>query len=104
MIGLETALSLGLAAVAAGCLTLPRLVEAMATTPARLIGEERSLRLGAVADLVVFDPEATWRVETARLASASTNTPLLGMELPGVVRLTVASGRITYADGLDPFN
>jgi hypothetical protein len=25
----------------------------------------------------------------------------LGRELPGVVRLTVASGRITYRDGLD---
>jgi hypothetical protein len=27
---------------------------------------------------------------------------LLDMELPGVVRLTVASGRITYADGVAP--
>ncbi len=101
MIGLETALSLGLAAVAAGYLTLPRLVEAMATAPARLIGEDRSLRPGSTADLVVFDTQATWRVEAASLASASANTPLLGMELPGVVRLTLASGRITYADGLD---
>ncbi len=104
MIGLETALSLGLAAVAVGCLTLPRLVEAMATMPARLIGEERSLRVGATADLVVFDASATWRVAAAGLASASANTPLLGMELPGVVRLTVAGGRITYADGLDPIS
>jgi len=104
MIGLETALSLGLAAVAAGCLGMLRLLEAMATTPARLIGEERSLRPGSTADLVVFDARATWRVEAAGLASASVNTPLLGMELPGVVRLTVASGRITYADGLDTIN
>lgn len=101
MIGLETALSLGLAAVAAGRLTLLRLLEALASAPASLIGEERSLRAGTLADLVVFDPAARWRVEAEGLASASSNTPLIGMELPGVVRMTVAGGRVTYRDGLD---
>ena len=101
MIGLETALSLGLAAVEAGCLGLPRLLEAMGGAPARLIGEERSLRPGTLADLVLFDRVARWRVEPAQLASASSNTPLLGLELPGVVRLTLAEGRVTYRSGLD---
>jgi dihydroorotase len=100
MIGLETALSLGLAAVAAGCLSHADLVRAMATRPAQLIGEERSLAVGARADLVLVDPGASWRVERNTLASASANTPLLGRELPGVVRLTVASGRVTWVDGL----
>lgn len=101
MIGLETALSLGVAAVEAGSLELPRLLEALATRPAALIGEGRSLREGAVADLVVFDPADRWQVEASGLASASSNTPLLGMMLPGVVRMTVAAGRITYRDGLE---
>ena len=48
------------------------------------------------ADLVAFDPGARWRVDRQSLASASANTPLLGMELRGVVRLTVADGRLTY--------
>lgn len=100
MIGLDTALSLGLAAVAAGCVQLAALVAAMATNPARLIGEHRSLAIGSPADLALVDASATWRVERDALASASANTPLLGMELPGVVRLTVASGRMTYADGI----
>jgi dihydroorotase len=100
MIGLETALSLGLAAVAAGGLELVRLVEALSTRPASLIGEIRSLAEGSVADLVVFDPTARWVVQALGLASASSNTPLLGMELPGVVRMTVAGGRITYREGL----
>jgi dihydroorotase len=100
MIGLETALSLGLAAVAAGVLTLARLLQAMSSGPAGLVGEERGLGIGALADFVLFDPDATWRVEAASLASASSNTPLLGMELPGVVRLTVAGGRITYRDAV----
>jgi dihydroorotase len=101
MIGLETALSLGLAAVEAGSLDLARLLEALSTRPAALIGEGRTLQPGAVADLVVFDPAARRRVETSALASGSSNTPLLGMELPGVVRMTVAGGRITYRDGLE---
>ncbi len=96
LIGLETALSLGLAAVAAGRLELATLVAALSIRPAEIIGERRSLALGQAADLVVFDPEARWRVEASALASTSSNTPLLGMELPGVVRLTVADGRVTY--------
>jgi dihydroorotase len=100
MIGLETALSLGLAAVQAGCLSLDALAAAMAVRPATIIGEPRSLRPGAVADVVLVDPAAAWRVEAGSLASLSSNTPLLGRELPGVVRLTLAGGRVTYVDGL----
>jgi dihydroorotase len=96
IIGLETALSLGLAAVEAGRLGLVRLVEALSAGPAALIGEARGLSIGQVADLVVFEPAARWRVERDALASRSANTPLLGMELPGVVQLTVADGRMTF--------
>jgi dihydroorotase len=96
LIGLETALSLGLAAVDGARLGLGALVAALSSRPAAIIGETRSLAVGSPADLVLFDPAARWRVERAELASASSNTPLLGMELPGVVRLTVADGRVTY--------
>ena len=96
LIGLETALSLGLAAVESGRLELGALVAALSTRPGSIIGETRSLDVGSAAELVLFDPEARWRVERETLASASSNTPLLGMELPGVVRLTVAGGRVTY--------
>ena len=104
MVGLETALGLGLMAVAAGRLDLAGLVAALSTRPAALIGESRSLALGEPADLVVFDALAQWRVDEGALASRSANTPLLGMELPGVVRLTTASGRITYLDELAPLH
>jgi len=96
IIGLETALSVGLAAVEAGRLKLPTLVAALSAGPAAVIGESRSLAAGEPADLVLFDPAARWRVAGESLASHSANTPLLGMELPGVVRLTMAAGRITY--------
>ena len=96
LIGLETALSLGLAAMEAGRLELRRLLSALSTEPAAIIGERRALEPGVVADLVAFDPSRRWTVEPHAFASTSTNTPLLGMELPGVVRLTVAEGRITH--------
>jgi dihydroorotase len=97
--GLETALSVGLAAVAAGRLTLPQLIAALSTRPAALIGTQRSLAVGAVADLVLVDPAARWTVSPQTLAGRSANTPLLGRSLPGVVRLTVAGGRVTYESG-----
>ena len=96
MIGLETALSLGLAAAESGRLRLAVLVAALSTRPAAIIGETRSLAVGAPADLMLFDPDARWRVQPQALASKSANTPLIGMELPGAVRMTVADGRVTY--------
>jgi dihydroorotase len=100
MIGLETALSLGLAAVEAGALTLPRLLAALTIGPARVIGQACGLAPGMEAELVAFDPSAHWTVDASALASRSANTPLLGMQLPGVVRLAVARGRVTWDDGL----
>ena len=73
-----------------------RLSAALSIRPAEIIGERRSMAFGQPADLVLFDPAARRRLEAADLATASANTPLLGMELPGIVRLTVADGRITY--------
>ena len=100
MIGLETALSIGLAAVDAGCLSLAALLTALSTGPAALIGEERGLGPGTSADMVVFDPSGRWRVDRDTLASRSANTPLLGRGLPGIVRLTVADGRVTFDEGM----
>jgi dihydroorotase len=100
MIGLETALGIGLLAVEAGQLPLVTMLAALSTRPAGLIGESRSLADRAPADLVVFDPARSWQVEPDALFSRSANTPLLGRSLPGVVRLTVADGRVTYDDGL----
>jgi dihydroorotase len=100
--GLETALGVLLAAVDAGRLPLARAVAALTTGPASLLGErlgrEVGLVEGAPADLVVFDRGAGWTVSGETLASRGRNTPLLGRELPGRVLLTVAGGRVAYAE------
>lgn len=100
LIGLETALSVGLAAVEAGALELGTLVAALTSRPAAIIGEPRGFAENAPADLAAVDPSARWRVDASTLASRSSNTPLVGMTLPGVVRLTVADGRITHRHGV----
>jgi dihydroorotase len=103
--GVETALGILLAAVAAGRLSLARAIEALTTGPARVLGARpgrrgaaRGLVEGALADLVVVDVGDTWRVTPEALASRGKNTPLLGRDLPGRVLLTVADGRLAWRD------
>ena len=84
-----------------GALPLLRAIEALTTGPARILGERQGvvpgLREGEPADLVVVDRGATWTVTPASLRSKGKNTPLLGRELRGVVRLTLAGGRVAYS-------
>ncbi len=99
--GIETALGIVLAAVDAGRLPLVRALEALTTGPARVLGERQRIspgvREGGPADLVVIDRAATWTVGPEALRSRGRNTPLVGRELRGVVRLTVAGGRVAYS-------
>ncbi len=100
--GIETALGLVLAAVDAGQLTLVRAIEALTVGPARVLGRTRTLVEGSPADLVVFDRADRWAVTPEAVASKGKNTPLVGMDLPGRVLLTMAAGRVAYeAPGTD---
>jgi dihydroorotase len=56
------------------------------------------IELGRPANLIVFDPEATWVVEPP-FASKSRNSAFLGRELRGRVVHTLLRGRPTVADG-----
>ena len=98
--GIETAIGLVLAAVDAGRLPLARAIEALTTGPAAVLAQASvnpGLREGEPADLVVVDRVARWRVDADSLSSKGKNSPLLGRDLRGVVRLTLAGGRIAYA-------
>ncbi len=101
--GIETALSVVLAAVAAGELPLARAVALLTAGPAAVLGAPAGLapglREGALADLVVVDAGSRWTVTPGSLASKGKNSPLLGRELPGVVRLVLAGGRVAFAEG-----
>lgn len=99
IIGLETALSLGIRElVNKGYLTFPQLIYRMSTAPCRLYGLEGGvIREGAAADLVLFDPKECWMVK--EFASRSANSPFVGEELPGVICETICGGEVVYKKG-----
>jgi len=54
---------------------------------------------GEDANLVVFDPTTSWRVDPQALASRSTNTPYAGRQMIGRVRATIVAGRLVASEG-----
>lgn len=97
MIGLETALALGITnLVKPGDLTLAELLEKMTINPARLYGLPAGyLAEGGPADLVLFDEKEVWTVED-KFFSKSNNSPFIGMELTGKIKYTICGGRVVY--------
>jgi dihydroorotase len=101
-IGLETALAAILTdLVDPGTITLARAVNALSTTPARILGATAHggpIEAGRPANLVLFDPAAEWVVE-APFASKSRNSMFLGRTLRGRVVHTLLRGELVVADG-----
>jgi dihydroorotase len=96
--GLETAFAaIYTSLVEPGLVALETLLERMSAGPARAYGlEPPRIAVGAPANLVLLDMQATWRVEEDRFRSRSANSWLLGRTLRGQVRMTVAAGRMAF--------
>ena len=103
MLGLQTALSVVVSTmVEPGLLDWRGVARVMSENPARIVGLDdhgRPLEVGEPANLTVVDPDATWTVSGAALASRSANTPYEAMTLPATVTATLLRGRITARDG-----
>lgn len=94
-IGVETMLSAGLRLVSAGVLSLPKLMRAMSSRPAEILGlPQGRLAVGAPADLIRFDPEEPYVLNPANLHSRCRNTPFDEARLEGRVKLTMVAGNI----------
>lgn len=96
IIGLETAFSLGVThLVKKDHLTLMELLKKMTCHPAKLYGlNAGGIQVGMPADLVLFDPDATWKVEN--FVSKSANSPFIGETLYGVIYYTLCNGQVVY--------
>lgn len=96
IIGLETSLSLGIMnLVDPAHLTLMELIAKMSTNPAKLYQlNAGEIKVGAAADLVLFDPEASYSVE--KFVSKSNNSPFVNELLKGKVIMTLVDGKIVY--------
>ena len=65
--------------------------------PARILGiDVGQLTPDAPADICIFDPSATWQVDSTDLQSRGNNTPFDGQSLSGVVKTTFVAGRIKF--------
>ena len=96
-IGLETMLVAGLRLVHAGELDYTTLIRAMSTRPAELLGlPGGSLRAGAVADVIVIDPDTPWVLDPAELQSQCKNTPFDEARFTGRVARTIVGGRTVF--------
>jgi dihydroorotase len=106
MLGLQTALSVVVQTmVEPGLLDWRGVARVMSENPARIVGlddQGRPLEVGEPANLVVVDPDATWIVDGAELASRSSNTPYAAMTLPARVTATLLRGTVTARDGKSP--
>lgn len=103
MLGLETAFAvLHTRLVVEGGLPLRRLVDALATRPARVFGLESHggpIAPGRPANLAVIDPDQRWVVDPERMRSLSRNSPFAGMPVQGRVVHTLYGGALTLKDG-----
>jgi allantoinase len=76
--------------------SISEVVRWMAQKPAELAGLSRQkgrIQKGFDADLVVFDPEASFRVEESRLHYRHPVSPYRGETLYGVVEMTFVRGQ-----------
>jgi dihydropyrimidinase len=100
---LETELpSLWTAGVGGGKVAATRLVEALATAPARLHGlypRKGTIAVGSDADLVLFDPQRRETIAQARLHSRAGYEPCEGMDCTGWPVLTLSRGEVVARDG-----
>ena len=102
MTGLETSLGLVLTnLVKTGKIGYDRMVELMAIGPRRILGlEQVTIAAGSLADITVFDPEATWTVDEADFESQAKNSGFKGAELTGRATDVFVGGVATMRDGV----
>ena len=100
MLGLETSLALSISELG---LELQQVVALLSWQPAAIAGvahrHGRAIEVGAPANITVFDPDLTWTVSSAGMASKSRNTPYAGRSVRGKVRHTVFDGHAVVVDG-----
>jgi dihydroorotase len=96
---IETVLPLCVEAlIEPGHLTWPQLIQKLTIGPAKLLKQEgtKTLAAGAIADLTVIDPKATYQIDLNHSRSLGRNSPFHGRPAIGQVRVTIVGGVVKY--------
>ena len=99
IVGLETSAALTYTyLVKEGILSVMGMAEKMSFNPAKILGltEKGSVSEGKIADIVVFDPNKTYKIDKNTFVSKGKNTPFDGFEVSGEVKYTLVDGKIVY--------
>ena len=98
IVGLETAACLTYSElVLGGYLTPMQMAEKMSYNPARIVGIDKGdIQPGKKADVVIFDPNETYKIDKNTFASKGRNTPFDGRKVTGRVKVTICDGNIVY--------
>jgi len=98
--GFETALGSLMTLVHQGRLDLVTLISKLTCEPASILrrSDLGTLKPGAVADVVIFDPNKEWVVNPEEFVSKGKNTPLAGCVLKGKVMATLFGGEAVHED------
>ena len=97
-VGLETELAVCITElIETGFLEWLDLVEKLTHNPSRILGLDRgTLKEGAVADIIIVDPDKEWVVEKQGFISKSKNSAFIGRKLKGQVDYTLLNGKIVF--------
>ncbi len=99
--GLETTLPLMLTLINKGLLEFPRLIQLLASNPAKIFGlnSRGALRPGDHGDVVLVDMKKRSRIDSSRFFSKAKYSPFDGLETRGAVVSTIVGGRLVYENG-----
>lgn len=97
-VGMETMLSASLTALKSE-MSLMDIIAKMTVNPSRILNiDAGEIKVGGIANIVIFDENESWTVDENKLHGKSRNTPFKGMMLNGKVKRTIFRGREVYND------
>ena len=75
------------------------MARALSYGPAKIAGlATGDISEGKVADITIFDPEKSWKIDGDKFVGKSHNQPYNGRSVKGRVKYTIAKGKLVYED------
>lgn len=100
IVGLETAAALTYTyLVDKGHLTIMQMAQKMSYNPAKIINLDKgTVQEKKTADIVIFNPNEEYIIDSKDFKSKSKNSPFIGMKVKGKVKCTICNGNVAYEE------